>query len=168
MVLRGESFDEFDSFVRDGVAGAVGTKQVATLLEVPKAELQLFARHAEQIEQLAQTQRRLIRCGEPLLIEDGENLVSLPVFLRQGGSGGRIEMVKPGALSGAVLRVIGGALIGIAEGLVSVRNQAEFLGIARFAVIRMEALGLEAVYAMNGLLIGVRTDLERLVIVDEH
>jgi hypothetical protein len=35
-------------------------------------------------------------------------------------------------------------------------------------VIGMKALGLHAIYAIDGFLIGVRTDLKDLVVIDEH
>jgi hypothetical protein len=52
--------------------------------------------------------------------------------------------------------------------LIRIRDRAEGRGVPSLQVIGMETLGLHAVNAMDGLLIGVGTNLESLVVIDEH
>jgi hypothetical protein len=61
-----------------------------------------------------------------------------------------------------------GAFLGIAEDLIGVGDGTERRRVAGFLVIRVETLGLDAIHAMDGLLIGVGADLEGFVIVNEH
>ncbi len=68
----------------------------------------------------------------------------------------------------SMLHIVIGPLLRITQNLVGVMNRTEGRSIARLLVIRMKALGLHAINAMDGLLVGVRADLQRLVIIDEH
>jgi len=52
--------------------------------------------------------------------------------------------------------------------LIGFRENAEGIGVTGFLIIGVEALGLDAIDAMDGLLIGVGADLEGFVVVDEH
>ena len=108
--------------------------------------------------------------SHPLTIEDRQNLVPLAVFVRQSRGGRRLlKLIALSLVAGiAMLDVVCGAPVRIAEDLVSIRNHAEGFGVARLLIIRVKALSLNAIDAMDGLLIGVRPDLKRLVIVDEH
>lgn len=59
----------------------------------------------------------------------------------------------------AVLNVVSGAPLRVAESLIGVGDETERFRVPGFLVIWMKTLGLDAVDAMDGLLIGVGADL---------
>lgn len=168
--LDSKNFDQFDAFEGDGMTGAIGAEEIAAFLEIPKAELELLARDSEEIEEIAQAHGGLVGLGKALAVENGQNFVSLAMLVGKGGGrSGLLELIAFGLIARiAMLHVVFGALLGIAEGLIGIRNLAERIGAARLLVIGMEALGLHAINPVHRFLIGVRADLQCLVVVDEH
>ncbi len=166
----GEGFDQFHAFQGNGVFGGIAAQNIAAFLEIPKAEFELFARHTQEIEKIPQAHIGLVGMGDALAVEEGQNFVALAMFIGEGRR--RVGLLKLLALGligrAAVLSVILGATLRIAEGLIGVGDAAKRGGVARFFVIRMKTLGLHAIDAVNGFLIGVGADLEDLIVIDKH
>ncbi len=108
--------------------------------------------------------------GHALFIEDGQNLVPLVALVFETRTGRRLlKLIALDLMPGiSMLDIVGRAPRRIAEGLVRLRDHAECFGISRFLIVRVKALSLNAINTVDGFLIGVRADLKRLVIVDEH
>src|SRR5580704_19214353 len=128
----------------------------------------MFLGNAEQVLEILEAHGWLIVLGDSFAVEQSENARALAAF--GFDALGRIGLVEnfPGqAAGGAMFDIEGGAFFGVAQNLIGFEQDAKNFGIAGVTVIRMEALGEDAVDAMDGIQISVGADLHSLVIIDE-
>ena len=113
-------FDGGDSLVGDFVAGVVAARDQFVFAQDPEAELQVFARAAHQVFEIAQDDPGLIAVGEAFVVEQAQNGLALEDFrLHAARALPVFEQVQAGLVVGGELDVEGGAAGGIAQDFVA-------------------------------------------------
>jgi hypothetical protein len=163
-------FDKLDALHRNRVMGVVRAREIAAFLQEPQAEFELILRDRKEVAELAQGHARLVRVRQPLAVKKREDLHTFAFFAvyRLGGVSSLEELLGRTAGGAAIFLIVEGALLRIAEDLVSLVDSQESLGVAVLFVIRVTPLSLNTIHAVHGLGVGVGADLKDFVIVDEH
>jgi hypothetical protein len=163
-----EAFVFIDPGDRDLEAVIVGTGDERPLFEVPEGEFEVFAGHAETVFEVKDRHRGGGGFKEAAVIESGEQEVAFPAFSGGGRGAGVIRTGRDRealAMEVTVLEVVSGAAFGIEEDVLSGGQRVKDLGVAGFEIVRVVALGEEAVDPVDGVRVGFGVNLEEFVVV---
>jgi len=159
-----ELFGVVDAGDEDLVAVVVGADDHGALFEVPHGEFEVVAGDAEEVFEFEHADGGGGGFAHALEVEGTDDGLAFDLFRggALGGLGGG-EDAPAGAFVVGAVGVVGGALFGVAEDAVGVGDLLEAFGVAGFGVIGVEALGEEAVDALDGIGGGFGADFEEFV-----
>jgi len=137
-------------------------------LQVPEVELHQLVRLAEETGHLVIAQSRVFRVAPPLDVEDREEaLARLPV-VAEGRTVARLGCDLPLAVPVIlVLDIVAGPRLGVGEDLMGFHHKPEPLGVGRLPVVGVQLLGQVPEDALHRVGVGVRAQLQKLVVIDK-